>query len=146
MENKQTKILLNPIKVGNLNINIPNRFVMAPLTRKRVEDKLGIPNDLHLKYYTERAKESGFVITECVAPCELGNSFPRACGIWNKEQVEGWKKVCDSVHAEKGVIFLQMFHCGRAGLKEIFGGDPIAPSKVKNRHPARKGNMKYIKN
>lgn len=138
MEQKSNKILLNSIKLGDLNVR--NRFVMAPLTRMRAENTQGIPNEMHVKYYSERAKESGFVITECVSPSQSGNSFPRACGIWNREQVKGWKKVCDAVHAENGIIFLQMFHCGRAGLKEMLGTDPVAPSKVKNRHPARKGN------
>jgi len=58
METKINKILLNTIKLGDLNLR--NRFVMAPLTRMRAENNLGIPNEMHVKYYSERAKESGF--------------------------------------------------------------------------------------
>jgi N-ethylmaleimide reductase len=108
MDKEVNKILLNPIKLGDLNLR--NRFVMAPLTRMRAANNLGIPNEMHVKYYSERAKETGFVITECAAPTQNGNSFPGACGIWSKEQVEGWKKVCKAVHDEGGIIFLQMFH------------------------------------
>jgi N-ethylmaleimide reductase len=65
----------------------------------------GIPTDLHVEYYSARAG-SGFLLTECSSVSVEGNSFPGATGIWNDEQVEGWKKVIDAVHAKGGLIFL----------------------------------------
>lgn len=136
--NNKNKPLLNPIKVGCNKIR--NRFVMAPLTRCRAYDINGIPNDLHIKYYTERAKDAGFIISECSSVSLRGNAFPRSCGIFSKDQVEGWKKVCDSVHSVDGKIFLQIWHCGRSGIKDVLGDKPLGPSNIKNRHAARSNN------
>ena len=110
---------------------------MAPLTRCRANPNDGIPTDLHVKYYQDRSKEAGFVITECSSISTNGNSFPGSCGIFTKEQTEGWKKVTDAVHQVDGKIFLQIWHCGRSGLSQHLGGPPIAPSKIKNRFPAK---------
>jgi len=116
---------------------LPNKIAMAALTRMRCNPKDGVPNEMHVKYYTERAEEAAFVLTECTAIEPLGNSFYGAPGIYSKEQIEGWKKVTSSVHSVKGRIFLQIWHCGRSGPEKIIGGIPKAPSNIRNRHKTR---------
>jgi 2,4-dienoyl-CoA reductase-like NADH-dependent reductase (Old Yellow Enzyme family) len=140
MENKSNsssqKILITPIKMGAYELG--NRIAMAPLTRCRADDINGIPNNLQIKYYTERACEAGFILTECSAISRLSNSFSRSCGIYSSEQIKGWKKVCNSVHEVNGKIFLQIWHCGRSALTEALDTNlPVGPSPIRNRHPGR---------
>lgn len=85
----------NPIKIGDLTF--PHRIAMAPLTRMRADPKDGIPTDLMAEYYAQRAS-FGLIITECSAISPLGNGYPGSGGIYNDEQVEGWKKVVNKVH------------------------------------------------
>lgn len=113
------------------------RIGMAALTRMRADPQNGVPTDLHVKYYSERAEDAGFVLTECTAICPQGNSFPGACGIYSKEQIEGWKKVTEAVHKNKGLIYIQIWHCGRSAHSSVIGANPIAPSKIKNRGQTR---------
>ena len=109
---------------------------MSPLTRCRADPSTGIPNELHVQDYTERAEDAAFVLTECSSVSRRGVSFPGACGIWTEDQVEGWKKVTESVHKVGGKIFLQIWHCGRAAKKEALEGQlPLSSSAVQNRHP-----------
>ncbi len=136
---KEKKILLSPIQLYQYKLR--NRIVMAPLTRCRAEDVSGIPNDLHIQYYTERAREAAFVLTECSSVSRIGNAFPRSCSIYSTDQLQGWKRVCDSVHSVNGKIFLQIWHCGRAGTTEgLQGALPLAPSPIRNRHQGRSKN------
>jgi 2,4-dienoyl-CoA reductase-like NADH-dependent reductase (Old Yellow Enzyme family) len=110
---------------------------MAPLTRCRADYKTLIPNDLHIQYYTERAEDAGIVFTECTTVSARGSGFPGNCGIYTSEQVEGWKKVTESVHKVGGKIFLQIWHVGRATKGEWFSQEqPYCPSAVQNRHAA----------
>jgi len=103
---------------------------MAALTRCRCQNNDGIPTDLHAEYYSARAS-SGFMLTECTAIRADGNCFPGACGIWNDEQVEGWRKVIDAVHAKGGRIYLQIWHGGRAVHPDHIGGaETISSSAV----------------
>lgn len=130
---KAANILLSGVKVGRYELR--NRVAMAALTRCRANPADGIPNDLHIKYYSERAANAAFVLTECTAIHPRGNCFPGSTGIWNEDQVEGWKKVTEAVHQKNGRIFLQIWHCGRAATSELIGGlKPLAPSSVKNRY------------
>eukprot|EP00331_Platyophrya_macrostoma_P028249 CAMPEP_0176434472 /NCGR_PEP_ID=MMETSP0127-20121128/16698_1 /TAXON_ID=938130 /ORGANISM="Platyophrya macrostoma, Strain WH" /LENGTH=348 /DNA_ID=CAMNT_0017817217 /DNA_START=113 /DNA_END=1159 /DNA_ORIENTATION=- len=110
------------------------------MTRCRADPKTGIPNDLHVKYYSERAANAGFVLTECTAISNQGNSFPGATGIWNREQVDGWKKVCDAVHEKGGKIILQIWHGGRAATTDKTGETPLAPSPIAMRGFDKEGN------
>lgn len=133
------KTFFQSLKMGSNSLT--SRIGMAALTRMR-SDKSGVPSDLHIKYYSERAEDAGFVLTECTAIEARGNSFPGACGIYTKEQIEGWKKVTKAVHDKKGLIYLQIWHCGRSSVEEVTG-IPIAPSAILNRHKTRnlKGEM-----
>jgi N-ethylmaleimide reductase len=137
MRSHLDKKILSTFKLGNYVL--PNRIGMAALTRCRADPKTCVPNDLHVKYYTERAECAGFILTECSGVSKIGNSFPGACGIWTDEQIDGWKKVCDSVHQVNGRIFLQIWHGGRASRKVVIGANPVAPSSIPMRVPKKTG-------
>lgn len=94
---------------------------MAALTRCRADPATGVPNDLHVKYYSARAS-AGLILTECSAIRPDGDCFPGSAGIYTDEQVEGWRRVTDAVHAKGGKIFLQIWHAGRAAHPEHIGG------------------------
>ena len=133
IENEKLRELLTSTKVGNHKLK--NKVVMAAMTRMRSDPKTGIPNDLNVKYYSERSQDAGFVLTECTSISLEGEGFPGATQIFTKEQQAGWKKVADEVHKNNGVIFVQLYHCGRATNSEKIGGkQPVGPSNIINRH------------
>lgn len=102
--------LFTPVQLGPLTL--PNRVVMAPMTRSRA---LGnVPNDLMVKYYHLRA-EAGLIITEGTSPSPNGLGYARVPGIYAQAQVAGWRKVTDAVHSAGGRIFVQLMHTGRVG-------------------------------
>jgi N-ethylmaleimide reductase len=101
-------ILFTPIKLGNLQLN--NRIVMAPMTRCRTIGN--IPNELMAKYYRLRA-DAGLLITEGTSPSPNGLGYARIPGLFNREQVQGWRQVTDAVHQAGGHIFVQLMHTGR---------------------------------
>jgi N-ethylmaleimide reductase len=110
-------------------ITFTNRLAMAPMTRCRA---LGnVPNDLMAEYYGQRAS-AGLIITEGVAPSPNGLGYARIPGIFNQEQVEGWKKVADTVHQKGGKIFLQLMHTGRVSHSANMpaGAKIVAPSAI----------------
>ncbi|KAI9343842.1 hypothetical protein BD770DRAFT_329177 [Pilaira anomala] len=109
-----TKAIFSPIKVGNFGLK--HRVVLAPLTRFRATTE-AVPTDLQREYYEQRTTEGGLLITEATFIDRLAGGYPRAPGIYNSEQVEGWKKVTAAVHEKKGAIYLQLWHIGRAGSK-----------------------------
>ncbi|OBZ87507.1 12-oxophytodienoate reductase 1 [Choanephora cucurbitarum] len=108
--------LFAPIKVGKNELK--HRVVLAPLTRFRATPK-AVPTDLQVEHYKQRATEGGLLITEATYINRLAGSYPQAPGIYTKEQIEAWKKVTEAVHEKKGVIYLQLWHVGRAGLKSF---------------------------
>lgn len=110
-----SQALFSPIKVGAQTLK--HRIVLAPLTRFRATLD-HIPTDLQVEYYGQRASEGGLLITEGTAITRLAGAYPRVPGIYNKEQIEAWKKVTSAVHAKGGVIFTQLWHIGRAGSKD----------------------------
>jgi N-ethylmaleimide reductase len=125
---ESTKKIFQSIKLGPYTLK--NRIAMAALTRNRADSKTSIPNDLHIKYYSERAESAGFALTECTAISQRGNALKGACGIWSSDQVKGWSKVTNQVHKVNGRIFLQIWHGGRAGDPNYLGGKPLAPSAI----------------
>ena len=119
--------LLSEYQLGE--IALKNRVVMAPMTRSRAEDN--VPNDMMATYYGNRAG-AGLIISEGVSPSFNGLGYPRIPGNFSIEQMEGWKKVADAVHAKGGKIFMQLMHCGRVAHPDNLpeGGRVLAPSAV----------------
>lgn len=121
--------LFTPIALGD--ITMPHRVVMAPLTRLRSDQPGDIPSDLMAEMYGQRATDKGLIIAEATTVSILGRGYLGAPGIYSDEQVIGWKKVTDVVHANGGKIFLQLWHVGRQSHLDMTGGlSPVAPSAV----------------
>ena len=120
--------LFTPYQVGA--ILVKNRMVMSPMTRSRAIGN--IPNALMAKYYSQRA-EAGLIITEGTSPSPNGLGYARIPGIFNDQQVEGWKNVTSSVHHAGGKMIVQLMHTGRIShpLNMGAGARIIAPSAVK---------------
>ncbi len=120
-------LLFSEAKLGPLKLQ--NHLVMSPLTRSRATGN--IPNDLMVEYYRQRAS-AGLIITEGTSPSPNGLGYPRIPGIFSDEQVVGWKKVTDAVHAGGARIFVQLMHTGRIGhqLNLPAGARVVAPSAV----------------
>ncbi|MBC7507494.1 MAG: alkene reductase [Ferruginibacter sp.] len=115
-------------KIGSTSLL--NHIVMAPMTRCRAIGN--IPNDLMAKYYEQRS-QAGLIITEGTSPSPNGLGYARIPGIFNKEQVEGWKKITNAARGNGGKIFIQLMHCGRIShpLNMPAGTVVLAPSAVK---------------
>jgi N-ethylmaleimide reductase len=108
-----------------------NRLVMAPMTRSRADDATGVPSALAAQYYAQRA-DAGLIITEGTFPSPMGKGYVRTPGIHSAAQIEGWKRVTDAVHAQGGLIFLQLMHTGRISHPSLLpeGATPVAPSAI----------------
>ncbi|MBW8244908.1 alkene reductase [Muricauda oceani] len=122
--------LFTPITLGNHTLK--NRIVLPPLTRQRSGQPGDIATDLMAKYYQQRAS-AGFIVSEGTQIEPRGKGYSWTPGIYSKEQIEGWKKVCDSVHEKGGVIFAQLWHVGRVSHRELQPNAeaPIAPSAIR---------------
>ncbi|OFZ30694.1 MAG: alkene reductase [Bdellovibrionales bacterium RIFCSPHIGHO2_01_FULL_40_29] len=121
-------LLGKPLQLGD--ITLPNRIIMAPLTRSRAGDDR-IPNDLMRDYYEQRAS-AGLIITEATIIDEKAAGYAATPGIYNEQQIAGWKKITDAVHAKSGRIFIQLWHVGRISDPLFLNGDlPVAPSAVR---------------
>jgi N-ethylmaleimide reductase len=120
--------LFDPITIGDLEL--PNRIIMAPLTRARAVGGERVPNALMAEYYVQRAS-AGLILSEATSVTPQGVGYANTPGIWSDEQVAGWKEVTAAVHAAGGRIFLQLWHVGRISDPELLGGDaPVAPSAI----------------
>lgn len=117
--------LFDSIQVGEQQL--PNRILMAPLTRGRAT-RNHVPTDLMIEYYTQRAS-AGLIITEATGITQEGLGWPYAPGIWSDEQVEGWKKITAAVHEAGGRIDLQLWHMGRIVHPSFLGdAQPVSSS------------------
>ena len=120
-------MLFSPMTLGELEL--PNRLVMAPLTRLRSGQE-GIPGPLVAEHYRQRAS-LGLIVSEGTYPSPAGRSYPGQPGIVTPGQIAGWKKVTEAVHAEGGRIFAQIMHGGRVSHEDINGGHQVvAPSAI----------------
>ncbi|SDS56034.1 N-ethylmaleimide reductase [Halopseudomonas xinjiangensis] len=121
--------VLKPAKLGPLDL--PNRIVMAPLTRQRALQPGNVPGPLNAEYYAQRAN-AGLIISEATQVCPEGQGYAWTPGIHSREQVEGWTQVTDRVHRAGGRIFMQLWHVGRIShpLLQPGGADPVAPSAI----------------
>ena len=119
--------LFDPLQLGELRL--PNRIVMAPLTRSRAGSER-VPNALMSEYYRQRAS-AGLIISEATVVTPMGIGYADTPGIWSDEQVEGWRQVTRAVHAEGGRMFLQLWHVGRVSHPLFLNGHlPVAPSAI----------------
>ncbi|HZM04837.1 MAG TPA: alkene reductase [Candidatus Saccharimonadales bacterium] len=119
--------LFDPVRIGAWNL--PNRIVMAPLTRSRAGVER-IPNRLMAEYYTQRAS-AGLIISEATSVTPMGVGYADTPGIWSAAQVEGWKRVTQSVHQAGGRMLLQLWHVGRISDPMFLDGAlPVAPSAI----------------
>lgn len=122
------KNLFTKIQIGQFTL--PNRIVMAPMTRNRA-GKGNAPTDLNVEYYVQRAS-AGLLITEATQVSPQGVGYPLTPGIHSAEQIAGWKQVTDAVHEHGGRIFLQLWHVGRISHPSLQpdGALPVAPSAI----------------
>lgn len=121
--------LFTPVTVGALSL--PNRIVMAPMTRNRAAAG-DTPWAMNATYYQQRAS-AGLILTEASQICPEGKGYPKTPGIYSAEQIAGWKLVTDAVHARGGRIALQLWHVGRISHPSFQpgGAAPVAPSAIK---------------
>lgn len=130
--------LFDPLQIGSLRL--PNRIVMAPLTRLRAADPVHVPNALMAEYYTQRAS-AGLLISEGVPVSPDGVGYQNVPGLWTDEQVSGWKQVTDAVHRAGGRIVAQLWHVGRVSDPSLLNGrTPMAPSAI-----APAGNVSLLR-
>jgi N-ethylmaleimide reductase len=119
--------LFDPVQAGSLQL--PNRIVMAPLTRNRAPG--AVPTPLMARYYAQRAS-AGLLITEATAVSHQGQGYADVPGLYGTEQLDGWKRVTDAVHARGGRIVTQLWHVGRVSHVALQPGNakPVAPSAI----------------
>lgn len=120
--------LLTPVQVGRYEL--PNRVVMAPLTRNRARTG-DVPYELHARYYAQRAS-AGLMISEATQVSPQGKGYPSTPGIYSAEQIAGWQLVTNAVHDQGGHMFLQLWHVGRISHPDLQpnGELPVAPSAI----------------
>lgn len=129
--------LFDPITIGDLKL--PNRIVMAPLTRLRAGET-NLPNALMVEYYRQRAS-AGLIITEGVPVSRQGVGYRGVPGIWSDDQVEAWKAVARGIKEAGGRAFMQIWHVGRISDPEFHNGEkPVGPSPI-----AASGNVSLLK-
>src|SRR5215218_1513019 len=120
-----SRVQIGPYQLGH-------RLVMAPLTRMRAEKPSLAPRPLNAEYYAQRATPGGLLIAEASPVAATAFGSPGVPGIYSDEQIAGWCKVVDAVHAKGGIIFLQLWHVGRVSHSSFQPGGvlPVAPSAV----------------
>ncbi len=129
--------LFSPLRAGDLLL--PNRIIMAPLTRCRA-DAQRVPTPLMAKYYAQRAS-AGLIISEATSISPQGVGYSDSPGIWSAAQVQGWQSVTDAVHAAGGRIVMQLWHVGRISDPQHLNGDlPVSASAI-----AAKGHVSLLR-
>jgi N-ethylmaleimide reductase len=120
--------LFSPFRLGPLAL--PNRIVMAPMTRNRAGPG-DAPTELNATYYAQRSG-AGLIVAEASQVSPQGLGYPHTPGIYSAEQIAGWKLATDAVHAAGGRIFLQLWHVGRISHPSLQpdGALPVAPSAI----------------
>jgi 2,4-dienoyl-CoA reductase-like NADH-dependent reductase (Old Yellow Enzyme family) len=130
--------LLDPVKLGALQL--PNRIIMAPLTRARATADTRVPIPMMAGYYSQRAT-AGLIISEATVVDRMGVGYDATPGIWSDEQVEGWKAVTKAVHSSGGRIVLQLWHVGRISDPSLLNGQlPVSASAI-----AAKGHVNILR-
>jgi N-ethylmaleimide reductase len=120
--------LLNPIRLGE--IELPNRIIMASMTRARTDNPGLVPNARQAQYYAQRAS-AGLILTEGTWPSRESVGFVDVPGLYTQEQADGWRRVTDAVHEAGGRIFVQLGHTGSSSHPDLLDGAlPLAPSAI----------------
>jgi N-ethylmaleimide reductase len=135
--------LFTPLQLGA--IRLPNRIIMAPLTRMRAGAG-NVPTAMNANYYAQRAS-AGLIISEGTAISPDAHGYPSAPGIYTAEQIAGWRAVTDSVHARGGRIIMQIGHNGRNSHSSLRpdGSAPVAPSAIAPSLPALTSEFQQVK-
>ena len=122
--------LFTPITLGDLTL--PNRIVMAPLTRNRAAMPGNVPQAMNVTYYAQRAS-AGLIIAEATQISPEGIGYPATPGIHSDEQVQGWQQITGAVHAKGGHMFLQLWYCGRISHPDLLPDQqqPVSASAIK---------------
>src|SRR6202171_819741 len=122
------KPLFTPFRIGNLDL--PNRIVMAPLTRMRAGSIDHVPTQLQADYYAQRAS-AGLIVAEATAISPEGFGWADTPGLWSAAQMRGWRRVTNAVHAAGGRIIAQLWHTGAIAHPDVRGGSqPLSASDV----------------
>lgn len=116
--------LFDPVRFGA--IDLPNRILMAPLTRGRATRE-AVPTPVMAEYYAQRAS-AGLIVSEATGISREGLGWPSAPGLWSDSQVEGWKPVTEAVHEAGGRMVAQLWHMGRLVHPDLGGGQPVSAS------------------
>jgi N-ethylmaleimide reductase len=124
--------LFTPVRMGKLELQ--NRIVMAPLTRMRAANSGHAPTKLHAEYYAQRAS-AGLIIGECTEISPNAYGWADTPGLWNAEQVRGWRVVTDAVHKKGGLMYAQLWHTGAMSHPDFFDG--ALPMSASNVNPAQ---------
>lgn len=126
--------LFDPLSIGTTRL--PHRVLMAPLTRMRATPGIDVPNELIVEYYRQRAG-AGLIFSEGTQISPIGKGYMDTPGIYSDEQVEGWRKVTEAVHAEGGRIAAQLWHVGRVSHASFHDGAlPVSASALPYRNRA----------
>ena len=122
--------LFSPISLDGLTL--PNRVIMAPLTRNRAAMPGNVPQPMNAIYYAQRAG-AGLIISEATQVSAEGIGYPATPGIHSEEQIQGWRAVTDAVHARGGHIFVQLWYCGRISHPDLLPDNqqPVSASAIK---------------
>jgi N-ethylmaleimide reductase len=122
--------LLSPVTIGALHL--PNRVVMAPLTRNRASQPGDVPSEMNAHYYAQRAC-AGLIVTEATQVSRQGQGYWATPGIYSDPQEAGWRAVAGAVHARHGRIAQQLWHVGRVShrLVQENSAPPVAPSAIR---------------
>lgn len=127
-----TDSLFRPVTLGA--VTLPNRVLMAPLTRMRATPPDDVPNDLMVAYYRQRAS-AGLIVSEGTQISPIGKGYMDTPGIYSEAQVAGWRKVTDAVHAAGGLIAAQLWHVGRVSHESFHDGAlPVSASALPYRN------------
>jgi len=137
MTGGNVSVLFEPLRVGELTL--PNRIVMAPLTRCRAVDGR-VPNRWMRDYYVQRAS-AGLIVSEATAVTPQGVGYPHTPGVWSTEQVDGWREITAAVRAAGGRMLLQLWHVGRISHPMYLEGQPPVSSSAL----AAKGHVSLVR-
>ena len=119
--------LFSPFDLNGLAL--PNRILMSAMTRTRASNT-GVPTEVMRDYYVQRAS-AGLIVTECTQVSDQGHGIIRCPGLHRDDQIAGWRLITNAVHAAGGLIYCQLWHCGRVAHPDMRGGEaPVGPSPI----------------